>query len=355
MKILLACLGIAILLIVGYVVLTTAIDEWKHPSLYLDELLAEVDNKKDSSGVALLIIDPFEQDPSLEQKLRREAEAFQDYAYNEFVNQYKKKIQTVKEALTNQGYNIIDRSKMDLVLQELEFQSSYWSNEEKTVALGRSINADFIVSFSYVMPSSAGQNILSSTKKEMTISINVMDINTHSSRVYSFEDRNSIPLSKVDGFSASVSTDFANRKWFFDGIKKSSYRYKGNAVAYITPFASSYPLKDASLGNYKKTVGKLSYLEFFDSYVNIGYTDGRVEKGSYWFEESAAELIRLSKENASSNNIGKSYSTCKIGTISIRDASGSLIAEGTLFYYKTKLGILLDSSSKVVSFMMFGR
>lgn len=355
MRILLACLGIAILLLVCYYVVSTAIDDWKHPSLYLDELLAEVDNKKDSSGVALLIIDPFEQDPSLEQKLRREAEAFQDYAYNEFVNQYKKKIQTVKEALTNQGYNIIDRSKMDLVLQELEFQSSYWSNEEKTVALGRSINADFIVSFSYVMPSSAGQNILSSTKKEMTISINVMDINTHSSRVYSFEDRNSIPLSKVDGFSVSVSTDFKNQKWFFDGMKKTSYKYKGNAVAYITPFASSYPLKSTSLGSYKKAVEKLLYVEFFDSYVNLGYSNGDVERGYYWYEESVAEVIRLTKENASSVNIGKSYSTCKLGSIAIRDSKGALIVEGTLYYNKNKLGILVDSESKYVSFMMFGR
>lgn len=355
MKFLGKCIGVAILVIVALFIYFFIQTEIKHPSLYLDELLTEVDSEKTRSGVALLIVDPFEKDQSLEQTLRREAEAYQDYASNEFVNQYKRKIQAVKEALTTQGYNIIDRSKMNLVMEELEFQSSYWSNEEKTVAFGKSINADYIVSFSYAMPSSAGQNIFSSASKEISISINIMDINTHSSHVYSYDDRNSIILSKDEGFSVSVSTDFKNQKWFFDGIKKSSYKYKGNAFAYITPFASSYPLKSTSLGSYKKAVEKLSYIEFHDLYVNIGYTNGDVERGSFWYEESVAEVIRLTKENASSVNIGKNYSTCKLGSIAIRDSKGALIVEGTLYFNKNKLGILVDSESKYVSFMMFGR
>ena len=240
-------------------------------------------------------------------------------------------------------------------MQELEFQSSFWSNEEKTVALGKSINADYIVTFSYAMPSNAGNNFFSTKKEEISISINIMDINTHSSRVYSYDNRNNIPLSKDGDFSVSISTDFKNQKWFFDGIKKSSYKYKGNTVAYITPFASDYPLKSASLGSYKKAVEKLSYIEFFDSYVNLGYSNGDVDRGSYWYEESVAEVITLTKDNASSTNIGKSYSTCKLGSITIRDSKGSLVVEGILYYNKNKLGILVDSESKNVSFMMFGR
>ena len=355
MKVLLACIGIAILLIVGYAIFMTASEQLKHPAIYLDELLAEVESKRSSSGVALLIVDPFEQDLSLEQKLRREAEAFQDYSSNEFINQYKRKIQTVKESFTNQGYDIIDRTKMDLVMEEMEFQASYWSNEEKTIAFGKSLNADYIVSFSYVIPSNAGQTLLQSSKKELTISINVMDVNTHSTYVYSYDSRDAIQLNTSGDKNYLYPVDFKNVKWFFDGIKKSSYAYKGNAVGYITPFASSYPLKSASLGSYKKAVEKISYIEFLDSYVNIGYSNGDVERGSYWFEESVAEVIRVTKDNASSVNIGKSYSTYRIGMVTIRDAKGSLIAEGSLYFYKNKLGILLDSESKNVSFMMFGR
>ena len=66
-------------------------------------------------------------------------------------------------------------------------------------------------------------------------------------------------------------------------------------------------------------------------------------------------MITLTKDNASSTNIGKSYSTCKLGSITIRDSKGSLVVEGILYYNKNKLGILVDSESKNVSFMMFGR
>ena len=353
MKILLACLGIAILILAVYFVLTTIIDDLKHPDLYLDDLLAEVDYQKSSAG-ALLIIDPFEQDPLLEERLKREAIA-QDSSPNEYINQYNKLIQSAKEKFTYYGFDIIDRSKMDLVMKEMEFQTSYWSNEEKTIAFGKSLNADFIVTFSYVLPSSVGQTILSSSKKELTLSINVMDVKTHSTHVYSSDDISSISLSINRDSSSAFPTEFRGVRWFFDGIKKSSYKYKGSAVNYITPFASSYPLKDSKLGSYKNQVGKLSYIEFHDSYANLCYTNGEVKRGTYWFEESIAEVIRLSKDNASAINVGKSYSTFKLGSIAIRDDKGSLIAEGTLFYYKSKLGILVDSKSKNVSFMMFGR
>lgn len=41
--------------------------------------------------------------------------------------------------------NIVDRANFDKVIEEMKFQSSDWSNSEKTIALGNAVNANMVV------------------------------------------------------------------------------------------------------------------------------------------------------------------------------------------------------------------
>lgn len=51
----------------------------------------------------------------------------------------------ISELVATGKVNIVDRANFDKVIEEMKFQSSDWSNSEKTAALGNAVNANMVV------------------------------------------------------------------------------------------------------------------------------------------------------------------------------------------------------------------
>ena len=51
----------------------------------------------------------------------------------------------ISELVATGKVNVVDRANFDKVIEEMKFQSSDWSNSEKTAALGNAVNANMVV------------------------------------------------------------------------------------------------------------------------------------------------------------------------------------------------------------------
>ena len=51
----------------------------------------------------------------------------------------------ISELVATGKVNVVDRANFDKVIEEMKFQSSDWSNSEKTIALGNAVNANMVV------------------------------------------------------------------------------------------------------------------------------------------------------------------------------------------------------------------
>ena len=91
----------------------------------------------------------------------------------------------IAELVNTKKVNVVDRTNFQKILNEMKFQSSDWSNSEKTMALGKAVNADVIargqiIKLGHKLYLSAtiiddAANVLSSAKREFTSIENVFD------------------------------------------------------------------------------------------------------------------------------------------------------------------------------------
>lgn len=51
----------------------------------------------------------------------------------------------ISELVATGKVNVVDRANFDKVIEEMKFQSSDWSNSEKTITLGNAVNANMVV------------------------------------------------------------------------------------------------------------------------------------------------------------------------------------------------------------------
>ena len=51
----------------------------------------------------------------------------------------------ISELVSTGKVNVVDRANFDKIIKEMKFQSSDWSNSEKTAALGNAVNANMVV------------------------------------------------------------------------------------------------------------------------------------------------------------------------------------------------------------------
>ena len=51
----------------------------------------------------------------------------------------------ISELVATRKVNVVDSANFDKVIEEMKFQSSDWSNSEKTIALGNAVNANMVV------------------------------------------------------------------------------------------------------------------------------------------------------------------------------------------------------------------
>lgn len=73
----------------------------------------------------------------------------------------------ISELVSTGKVNVVDRSNFEKIMQEMKFQSSDWSNQEKTVELGNAVNASLVA---------RGQVIKLGTK--MYLSSTIIDVKT---------------------------------------------------------------------------------------------------------------------------------------------------------------------------------
>ena len=73
----------------------------------------------------------------------------------------------ISELVATGKVNVVDRANFDKIIKEMKFQSSDWSNSEKTAALGNAVNANMVV---------RGQIIKLGSKMYLTSSI--IDVKT---------------------------------------------------------------------------------------------------------------------------------------------------------------------------------
>ena len=73
----------------------------------------------------------------------------------------------ISELVATGKVNIVDRANFDKIIKEMKFQSSDWSNSEKTAALGNAVNANMVV---------RGQIIKLGSK--MYLSSSIIDVKT---------------------------------------------------------------------------------------------------------------------------------------------------------------------------------
>lgn len=91
----------------------------------------------------------------------------------------------IAELVNTKKVNVVDRTNFQKIFNEMEFQSSDWSNPEKTMALGKAVNADVIargqiIKLGRKLYLSAtiiddAANVLSSAKREFTSIEDVFD------------------------------------------------------------------------------------------------------------------------------------------------------------------------------------
>jgi TolB-like protein len=73
----------------------------------------------------------------------------------------------ISELVATGKVNVVDRANFDKIIKEMKFQSSDWSNSEKTAALGNAVNANMVV---------RGQIIKLGSK--MYLSATIIDVKT---------------------------------------------------------------------------------------------------------------------------------------------------------------------------------
>ena len=73
----------------------------------------------------------------------------------------------ISELVATGKVNVVDRANFDKIIKEMKFQSSDWSNSEKTAALGNAVNANMVV---------RGQIIKLGSK--MYLSSSIIDVKT---------------------------------------------------------------------------------------------------------------------------------------------------------------------------------
>ena len=123
---------------------------------------------------------------------------------------------------------IVDRANFDKIMKELNFQSSDWSNSEKTAKLGKALNAKFI---------SRGKIMKLGSK--LTISASVIDIQTAeniASTKATYQDIDDLVSNLYELKITDLAKDVAYSKgpagglvFYFDG----EYFYEAVFFAYI--------------------------------------------------------------------------------------------------------------------------
>jgi len=73
----------------------------------------------------------------------------------------------ISELAKTGGLRVVDRTSLDRVISEMSFQTSDWSNSQKTARLGAALNANYLV---------RGQ--ISQLGQQITVNISALDINT---------------------------------------------------------------------------------------------------------------------------------------------------------------------------------
>ena len=224
------------------------------------------------------------------------------------------------------GVKVVDRSNLDKVKEEMKFQDSDWSNDNKTVELGKVLNANIVCTIT--------------AASSLDYAIKFQDINTMATLQYTCNFATRFLLSRKIDFTpfSKVNTSanpfiepvsFKSKPMEISPVK---FQRKANAAP-ACPFGAepNNPVTKRSLKKLPASLSKLADIKYmnFDLYeVVIGFNDGSEE--SYEFQFYPLDEPYITKKSS------VMYTDGKIGSI---DISGFI--ENCGIYKNTRNEIIL--------------
>ena len=223
---------------------------------------------------------------------------------------------------------IVDRTKMQDVMEEIAFQESDWAEETATAVVGRAIAADMKV----VLTASGSDSI----------KVDFLDVNTLQTVTAVVNEGNVNTLAGIDlgTFEEAAGGFSLDGTWYCNGVRKSQIKYKASDLDKITPFGRLRPEKADSDDYADLLARKLKHLDRMvienETLVTF-YTDSD--------EEIYADANFSPKEAYTVTSGGKEYSTMLVGKIRIREDGGSKLIEGDVYANDGALAIHFGSSN----------
>ena len=240
-----------------------------------------------------------------------------------------------KWLVENANVKFVDRTKLNEVMKEYQFQLSDWADEKKTAQIGKALNADAIVNFK------ANYQHIDYDDVSICVQLEIFNITTFES--VPIENHTSSDLENI--LKCFDTTATLPQTLLFDGIKKSEIKYKKKLLSYVCPFvipkvAKNQKPKD-SVSKALQNVDRVDLNAGLNE-CTVHFLDGSTESGRFIANLVQCDRVEVAYKkkdcpvnvqlSPSSGNGYISYvyhTSGKIGTIKIR--TRSLDLSGDMF------------------------
>ncbi len=234
-------------------------------------------------------------------------------------------------------FKLLDRSKVDLILNEYDFSVSDWADGNTVAEIGRALNAELLLYFEIY--------------DAKTVNISFLNIST----MEKFTSKELDIRPAVASLQIPHETVDIEGTWQYDGLMQSQLKYKNSNWEYLSPFSLRFPILPCNNQNFVPNNEDIVKAEIADGEMTLVLASG---------EKNTSELLYNVKNSVIYNKAKdateyKPVSAFEAGTVRAKFSSGLSLVNAQVFLKDNRMGILVGTSKEdgtgKAYFMMFSR
>ena len=234
-------------------------------------------------------------------------------------------------------FKLLDRSKVDLILNEYDFSVSDWADGNTVAEIGRALNAELLLYFEIY--------------DAKTVNISFLNIST----MEKFTSKELDIRPAVASLQIPHETADIEGTWQYDGLMQSQLKYKNSNREYLSPFSLRFPVVPCNNQNFVPNNEDIVKAEIADGEMTLVLASG---------EKNTSELLYNVKNSVIYNKAKdateyKPVSAFEAGTVRAKFSSGLSLVNAQVFLKDNRMGILVGTSKEdgtgKAYFMMFSR